>query len=709
MYESALAVRDAFDKRKNEVQYRVNQLLFSQEFCYHQALEEVTQAYQPLEQDGFQVRFFTVDELANSGHTELTNILSIAQNLNYDGEFDPLCHAGDVNKHHQNDHVVYYAVYQSEQLFALMQVCGDGVTQRIAKEQLERYFAGTVAKLSYRLTDYMRMTELMIADQFISLAKEAIVITDPQGIIVRVNESFSRITGYTATDVVNQTPRVLKSGVQDDVFYKKLWGSLVEHGVWAGEFINKTKTGRIYNQRGTISAIRSKTGELLYYAAIMEDVTELKHSEAILERINFFDQLTGLPNRSKLNVDYDECMASVKVNKHSCAVLLLDLDDFKHINDAMGHPFGDELLKVVAERLRNCVGQDGRVYRFGSDEFIVVTQHNANSTQQLVERLLEQMKISFSVRNNVILISCSIGIAISGRDGDTIDQLLSRADSAVHLAKETGRSRFAFSSDELQQIAYDNVFLRGELQQALVTQQMNLVFQPKRCMHDNHLVGCEALVRWHHPEHGAIRPDQFIPVAERSGMIVEIDYWVLETALQQLQQWRHQGHSLVPIAVNISLPTFSHQGFVDDVERLLSRYQIAGELLELEITERVALGNVDVAADVMRQLTQLGIGISMDDFGTGYSSLSYLNQLPISTLKIDRAFVSNIDTDELKQNITKAIVAMSKALGIKTVAEGVENVEELKYLAAIDCDQLQGFYYARPMTAVEFINWLNAA
>ena len=424
---------------------------------------EVSKAHQPLQQDGFDVRFFTVDELANSGCAEHHDILSLAQNLRYDGQYEPLFHAGDVNEHLQQDNVVYYAVYQSEQLYALMQVIGDDVNQRIAEEQLERYFAGTVAKLSYRLTDYMRMTELMIADQFISLAKEAIVITDPHGFIVRINESFTRITGYTPQDVVNQTPRVLKSGVQDASFYQHLWHCLAEHGFWAGEFINKTKNGRIYNQRGSISTIRSKTGEVLYYAAIMEDVTELKHSEAILQRINFYDQLTGLPNRSKLNVDYAECLASMNVNKHSCAVLLLDLDDFKHVNDAMGHPFGDELLKAVAERLRNCVGERGRVYRFGSDEFVVVAQHNSNDTQHLVERLLEQMKISFSVRNNIILISCSVGIAISGQDGETIDQLLSRADSAVHLAKETGRSRFAFSSDELQKIAYNNVFLRGEL------------------------------------------------------------------------------------------------------------------------------------------------------------------------------------------------------------------------------------------------------
>ncbi|WP_052074392.1 putative bifunctional diguanylate cyclase/phosphodiesterase [Shewanella mangrovi] len=706
MCEIAFAKRDAFDKRKNEVQYQVNQVLFSKTFEYDAALDAVALAHQPLAQDDIHVRLLHKRQLEQTDDPELTIMFAIARDSEYDGQFNPLVAPDDLQKVCDVERNLYYAVYELGQFHALLKISGTNMRQRFEREEMARYFAGTAAKLSYRLSDFSRMSHLNVADQVINRAREAIVITDPAGNIVRVNKSFTRITGYTEAEAIGNTPRVLKSGMQTEKFYQKLWQQLIEDGYWFGEFINRTKDGKIYNQRGSISAIHTEDGELLYYAAMMEDVTELKLSEANLNRLNYFDELTGLPNRNKLSHDCAEFLKSDVAAKHELAVLVIDLDDFKHVNDAMGHRFGDELLRAVAERLSNCVGQTGTVYRFGGDEFVVLTKYHERGTQELVEDLIERMKVSFEVRFNPILISCSIGIALSGQDGDNLEQLLSRADLAMYSAKESGRARFAFSSDELHRKAFNNLLLKSELQHALATQQMNLVYQPKRCIAQDTIVGCEALVRWEHPQHGAVSPAEFIPIAERSGMIVEIDYWVMEAAMQQLARWRQQGLSLVPVAVNVSLPTFSHDGFVEDVQALLQRYDLCGELLELEITERVALGNVVTTAEVMRRLIELGIHISMDDFGTGYSSLSYLNQLPISTLKIDRAFVSNIEHEPLKQGITGAIVAMAKAMKLKTVAEGVETEAELNYLAQLGCDQLQGFYYSRPLAPAMFTRWL---
>ncbi|QSX34148.1 EAL domain-containing protein [Shewanella avicenniae] len=699
MYESTPLELEPFERRKNRIQHRVNQMLFGNDFDYDTVFEQLTARFAPLALDDVHVRFFKILELEQTQDAELAAVFAFAKTKAYDGQFWPLC--PEIELTH-----AYFALYELEELCGLLRISGNDILQRLSSQSLGIYFNCTSAKLSYRLSDFLRMSRLNLANKVISHAREAIVITDPSGVIIRVNESFTRITGYSAEEAIGQTPRVLKSGVQSDSFYQELWQQLLDKGYWFGEFVNKTKSGKIYNQRGSISAIHNDEGELKYFAAMMEDVTELKRSEATLNRLSYFDALTGLPNRVKLKRDYSEYLATESGTPAEVAVLVIDLDDFKHVNDAMGHGFGDELLKAVAERIRDVVDTTGTVYRFGGDEFVVLTKYHPNRTLELVENLIERMKAQYEVRFSPILISCCIGIAISGRDGDTLDQLMSRADLAMYSAKEGGHSRFAFCSDELHQSAFNNLYIRGELKSALASEQMRLVYQPKRCIAAESVVGCEALVRWQHPLEGDISPVQFIPIAERSGMIVEIDYWVLHAAIKQLACWRNNGLQVVPVAINVSLPTFAHDGFVEDLQSLLQRYDVPGEMIELEITERVALRQVRSASAVMHNIIALGIKISMDDFGTGYSSLSYLNQLPISTLKIDRAFVSDIEQDPLKQGITGAIVAMAKAMKLKTVAEGVETEAEFNYLAQLGCDQLQGYYYAKPLSAQAFVEWL---
>lgn len=700
----------SYQRRRIDVQLELNKILFNQEFELEGLFQQITNVYKKLEKNGLQVTFHTVKAIATGDNEKLKKMAKLAESLGYDDAHEMLIKPDctQCELFHKCSPAAYFAIFRMDQLYALMQIDGKDIYAKIQNSnRLKIYFQSTAAKISYRLSDHFRTSNLMIANLVLEGAREAVVITDIHGTIVRVNKAFSHITGYSESEAVGQNPRILQSGKHTPDFYQNLWKSLIEKGIWSGEFGNKTKQGKEYYQRGTIRTLTDLQGNTLFYVAVMEDVTLLREQEASLNRLSLFDSMTGLPNRQKLQNDFDSFRYRKDGTSSEIAAIIVDLDDFKHINDAMGHNFGDEVLKSVAERLLKTVDHDGLIYRFGGDEFVVVTEYKTENTLSLVERVIREISGQFYIQFKAINLSCTVGIAISGRDGHSLEQLLSRADMAMYWAKEHNRSSFAFSSDELHKDAFESLQLRTELSNAINQEQLSLVYQPKCNINNVAIVGCEALVRWEHPTLGRIGPDRFIPVAEKSGQIVHLDFWVLEAVLRQLSSWRMEDSKLIPVAVNISLPTFIRNGFVNDVKALLDAYNIDGQLIEFEITERVALGDISKTQLVMSALTQLGIKISMDDFGTGYSSLSYLNTMPISTLKIDRAFVSNIPNEPTKQGITGAIVAMAKVLNISTVAEGVETQDELEYLTQIGCDQLQGFFFARPMEPYDFIEFIK--
>ncbi|MCL1074765.1 EAL domain-containing protein [Shewanella dokdonensis] len=593
-----------------------------------------------------------------------------------------------------------FPIYRSGHIHGVLTVFdGNGF---IFDADMHRLFEDLVKDISFALTSLDDHIQLKLGYEAFEYSQEAIIITDPQGNIINVNPSFSRITGYSAEEALGHNPRLLKSNKQSDEFYREMWQTLLEKGSWSGEFCNKRKNGELYVQRGTISTVTDQRGEVKHLIAVMEDVTRQQQAEEYARRLANFDTLTGLPNRNKLNDVFFKSSNQAEKQRRSLAVMFIDLDDFKHVNDAMGHQFGDEVLKAVADRLQQQIDLDDTLFRFSGDEFLLLSPYDSVGTIELAQSLIASVSKTFTIGGKVINIGCSIGIAISPSDGLTIDQLVGSADAAMYRAKGAGRGTYAFFSADMQTDALEKLNLKHDLALAIDNNELCLHFQPKVNIKDDVLIGAEALVRWHHPQRGELAPGSFIPLAEESGQIVMIDRWVLEAVIRQLSDWMQAGFEPLPIALNLSLPMFQRPQFVDEVIYLLERYQVPAELLELEVTERVAMGDLDYTVSTLRALKQVGVSISIDDFGTGYSSLAYLYDFPIDTLKIDKAFVSDITHNRKKQGIVSAIISLSITMGLKTVAEGIETIDEKVYLRNLHCDCYQGYLFSRPVTAETF-------
>ncbi|MFQ6371672.1 EAL domain-containing protein [Shewanella sp. YIC-542] len=609
------------------------------------------------------------------------------------------CSSG-CGRHCHYDTVASFPIYRSGYIHAVLTVFD--AKGFVFDGDMQRLFEDLVKDISTTLTSLDDHIKLQLGYEAFEYSQEAIVITDPKGNIINVNPSFSRITGYSAAEAVGQNPRILKSCKQSPEFYHNMWQTLLDKGCWSGEFCNKRKNGETYIQRGTISTVTDRGGKIKHFIAVMEDVTRQQQVEEYVRHLVNFDTLTGLPNRNKLNEVFFKLNNQAEKQRRAWAVMFIDLDDFKHVNDAMGHQFGDEVLKMVAGRLQKQVPVDGMLFRFSGDEFLLLSPHDSVGTIELAQSLISAASRTLTIDDKVINIGCSIGIAISPSDGETIDQLVGSADAAMYRAKGAGRGTYAFFSADMQTNALEKLNLKHDLALAIDNSELCLHFQPKVNIQDDALIGAEALVRWYHPQRGELAPGHFIPLAEESGQIVMIDRWVLEAAIRQLSDWIKQGIKPVPIAINLSLPMFQRPQFVEEVKYLLNRYQVPAALLDLEVTERVAMGDLDYTVNALRLLKQVGVSISIDDFGTGYSSLAYLYDFPIDTLKIDKAFVSDITHNRKKQGIVNAIVSLSITMGLKTVAEGIETLDEKSYLRNLHCDYYQGYLFSKPIPAGEF-------
>ncbi|QSX33188.1 EAL domain-containing protein [Shewanella avicenniae] len=593
-----------------------------------------------------------------------------------------------------------FPIYKQGKLYAVLTVFDS--TAFVFDEAVTALFEKLVKTISFALNALESRQQLKLINEVFECGQESIVITDLHGQIIKVNPAFCRITGYSLEEVIGKNPRMLRSGRQDDAFYEKLWRQLQQHGHWSGEFWNKKKNGELYIQRGTISEVRNELGEAEHFIAVMEDTTAQWHATENARRLANFDTLTGLANRNSLKQQFGDVVEQVHERGKQLAVLFIDLDDFKHVNDAMGHQFGDEVLKAVALRLQRLLTPIEWLFRFSGDEFLLLSQYDSASTVEQAERLINAISSPFNIGQQTVNIGCSIGIAISGTDGATLDQIVGNADAAMYRAKAAGRATYAFFSAEMQTQAMAKFRLKYDLARAIENNEFVLHYQPKVRIFDNVVVGAEALVRWYHPERGAISPAEFIPQAEESGQIVQIDRWVLCAVVTQLGEWCRQGFDVKPIALNMSLPMFQRPQFVEELQYLLQSYQVPAALVELEITERVAMGDLEYTVSTLRALKALGVSIAIDDFGTGYSSMSYLFDFPIDTLKIDRAFVTDIDTDAKKQGIVNAIISLSNTMELTTVAEGIESEAEKQYLLMFGCDFYQGFHFSKPVPAALF-------
>ncbi len=538
----------------------------------------------------------------------------------------------------------------------------------------------------------------------------AIIVTDTNACIQYVNRAFTAITGYTLAEVEGQNPRMFASGQTPPDVYRELWDHIAEGYSWRGEFINRRKDGTVYNESTLIFPVIDDRGLPLSYLAIKEDVTERKKTAQRIEQLSNFDVLTGLPNRTYFANRFQQLLSLTERAHGHLTLLHLDIDNFKQINESLGHRVGDDLLVAVAERLLSTLRDEDTLCRQSGDEFMVALPLTDDRRAVQVTKELQQVLLQpFRVDHYDLVVTCSVGIATYPEDGNTFDGLTQRADTALHRAKQDGRGSYRFFAEDMQSKAAEVLQLENGLRSALQARQLEVHFQPQMRIDDERMIGVEALLRWKHPEKGNISPAVFIPVAEASGQIVGIGAWVMRTSAAQAQRWRLERGVDVTVAVNLSMAQFRHESLVDLVRDVLVETGLPAHLLELELTESIAMEEPEHVVHVLGRLQSLGVTLSIDDFGTGYSSFSYLKRLHVQKLKIDQSFVRNITVDGNDASIVKAIVSMAHSLGIGTIAEGVETAEQLEVLRALGCDEAQGWLFSPARPAQDLGDWLDRA
>ncbi|MBA1202243.1 EAL domain-containing protein [Pseudomonas capeferrum] len=536
---------------------------------------------------------------------------------------------------------------------------------------------------------------------------EGVLVTGRDGVIVHVNRAFMRITGYQHDEVLGQRPSKFKSGRHGAEFYQGIYSALSKKDEWSGEIWNRRKSGEIYPQWQTIRAIRDDAGIVSHYVAVFSDISAIKHSERELAYLAHHDPLTDLPNRLLFNDRVEQAISLAKGNKRGCALLLLDLDHFQSINDGLGHTIGDQLLKLVGGRLRDILGSAGTLARLGGDEFAVLLENcqQVGQAAVLAQRVIDQMKEPFAFDEHRLFISASIGISLFPADAQSAEQLLRNADSALFKAKNNGgRACYALYTEELTAHAQHRVETAGELRRALEQEELQVFFQPVHDLSTRRMVGVEALVRWEHPQRGLVSPAEFIPIAERTGMIAEIDAWVLRQACGQMMRWQAQGRALEFVAVNISSRLFGHRELYEQVAAVLHATGMDPALLELEVTESAIMEEPEVALEQLHRLRGLGLRLAIDDFGTGYSSLLRLKLLPVQKLKIDQGFVAGLPTDEDDIAIVRVIIALAHSMNMQVHAEGIEQAEQANLLLEQHCQLGQGYWFGRPVPS-EQLRW----
>jgi diguanylate cyclase (GGDEF)-like protein/PAS domain S-box-containing protein len=545
---------------------------------------------------------------------------------------------------------------------------------------------------------------LRLAEQVFESTMEGILITDSNGIIESVNPAFTEITGYSTAEVIGKTPAILASGQQSDDFYHRFWSHLKTENRWQGEMINRHKSGRLYTEHLCVTAVCGDEGSVRHYVAVFSDITQSKQTEERLKFLASHDALTGLANRKLFSERVQSVIEQAMARDDRLALMYIDLDRFKLLNDTLGHPAGDQILTRVADTLAALMPAETLMGRLASDEFVVLLQ-DVESVQQVASRAQEVLNAlagETTVAEHTVFVSASIGISLFPEDARSAQTMLANADAAMVRAKECGKNTFQFYAGDMNARALERLSLESALHRALAQNELEVWYQPKVNLATGMLCGAEALIRWRHPEMGLISPEKFIPIAEDSSLIVDIGDWVLDTACRNLRDWRARDLFDGRIAVNISGRQFKFGGIVEAVRLALEKHALPGGSLELEVTESVAMEEGPAMTEVLHQLQQLGVYLSIDDFGTGYSSLSYLKRLPVHGLKIDRSFIMDLHHDSDDMAITKAIISIAHSLGLDLVAEGVERDEQREFLVKQGCATGQGFFYSKPLSHEAF-------
>jgi diguanylate cyclase (GGDEF)-like protein/PAS domain S-box-containing protein len=576
---------------------------------------------------------------------------------------------------------------------------------------------GDASSLRIALSDVTELKrteeELRIAAIAFESSQEGMVVTDSKGVIVQVNQAFTRLTGYSASEAVGQKPALLRSGRQDKAFYERLWATLNETKYWQGEIWNRRKNGKTYAAWLTISTVIDPEGHITHYVASCSDITEKKAAEAEIHRLAYYDPLTELPNRRLLQDRLGQALAASARNGKNGAILFFDLDNFKALNDTRGHDVGDILLVEAAQRLQAGVRKSDTVARLGGDEFVVMLEGLSSDSEEAAvqatqgaEKIRKSLTQPYDLKGNEFHCTASVGVALF-RGREAVKELLKQADLALYQAKNGGRDTLRFFDPSMQAAIVRRSTLVAELREALKRRQLRPYYQPQ-IDGAGRIIGAETLLRWMHAERGLMLPGEFISLAEETGLIVPIDQWVLATVCLQLQAWQASALTRgLKLAVNVSARQFRQPDFVEHVQQVLKKTGADPARLEIELIESLVMEDIAGTLEKMRALKALGIGFSMDGFGTGYASLSYLTRLPFDQIKIDQSFVRNLHHNAYDQAMVQTIMTMAKSLGLSVLAQGTETEAQREFLGRHDCDAFQGHLFSRPLPLDEFERYVD--
>lgn len=534
-----------------------------------------------------------------------------------------------------------------------------------------------------------------------------ILITDYGNRVIAANSAFSDITGYAEMEVLGKSPTILKSGMMPPDFYRSMWAALGQTGCWAGEIINRRKNGELYAEWLCINVVKDQDGVVLYHVAALTDISERKHEEDRLNQLVHHDFLTGLFNRKKLQERVPEEVARAQRNGSQFALLFLDLDRFKAINDTRGHNIGDKVLQEAAKRIAGQMRSNDFICRHGGDEFVLIlTELNTpDAAAEVARKLIKALEEPYVIEGHESHASCSMGIVLYPNDASEAPELLRKADIAMYKAKNNGGGRYQFYTQEINDCIIHRQTIETKLRRALDRGEFTLNYQPVIELASGRLCSAEALIRWHH-EGKAISPADFIPVAEETGLILGIGEWVMDEVGRQCRCWLDAGKAAPRIAVNLSTVQFHDLKLIHSIDGVLRRHRLPPELLEIEITESAAIGDPDSASSTLTELREMGLHLTLDDFGTGYSSLTYLRQFPLHKIKIDRSFIQNVTSNQRDAAITRAIIDLASALSLKVVAEGIEFPEQSALLHSWGCHKGQGYHFSKPLGHAEFVQMI---
>ncbi|MAZ87526.1 MAG: hypothetical protein CL693_07765 [Cellvibrionaceae bacterium] len=562
--------------------------------------------------------------------------------------------------------------------------------------QLSRVFNERDHALSRSLQD------LTLAERVFEHSMEGMVITDPKGSIIRVNPAFRLLTGYNDDDVVGRNMNMLSSGKHDREFYAAMWEQMTQTGSWQGEIWNRRKDGRLFLESINITAIYNDAGQISYFTSLFRDVTDLRDKEQQIRHMAYYDELTGLPNRRLLKDRLGMALASASRRNSQLAVVFLDVDHFKRINDNFGHSSGDQVLIELAERLKTATREEDTLARIGGDEFVILLSSISDYSDiaAVGRRVMHALEKPFLLADGTnTQTTLSMGASVFPDDGANVEDLLQHADTAMYSVKESGRNGLKLFKQEMAERSLRHFTLESQLRAAIDKGGLEVHYQPQFSIIDNTMVGAEALLRWAHSEQGYISPATFIPLAEEGGFVERLDYWVFEQACIQLARWRDLGLSTVPISINLSPHTLAQENLEATLKGIVAKYKLDAQMLRLEITESAFIDDMEAVIGCLQSLSCHGFDVALDDFGTGYSSLSYLTKLPLNELKIDASFVREVPGNTSSELIIGAIIAMAKSLRLTVVVEGIETQEQLDFVHTMGAEVMQGYFAARPAPA----------